>query len=129
MTYGKITNKQREVLEYLKQQVLQKGYPPSVREICDAVGLKSTSSVHAHLESLERNGYIRKDPTKPRAIEIVDDVIARISDNKSELKLLMMALILFAQRLSIFLRLEKSLPDSQFLPLKISMPIYHSRHI
>ena len=67
MTYGKITNKQREVLEYLKQQVLQKGYPPSVREICDAVGLKSTSSVHAHLESLERNGYIRKDPTKPRA--------------------------------------------------------------
>ena len=73
MTYGKITNKQREVLEYLKQQVLQKGYPPSVREICDAVGLKSTSSVHAHLESLERNGYIRKDPTKPRAIEIVDD--------------------------------------------------------
>ena len=57
----------------LKQQVLQKGYPPSVREICDAVGLKSTSSVHAHLESLERNGYIRKDPTKPRAIEIVDD--------------------------------------------------------
>ena len=73
MTYGKITNKQREVLEYLKQQVLQKGYPPSVREICDAVGIKSTSSVHAHLESLERNGYIRKDPTKPRAIEIVDD--------------------------------------------------------
>ena len=73
MTYGKITNKQREVLEYLKQHVLQKGYPPSVREICDAVGLKSTSSAHAHLESLERNGYIRKDPTKPRAIEIVDD--------------------------------------------------------
>ena len=68
MTYGKITNKQREVLEYLKQQVLQKGYPPSVREICDAVGLKSTSSVHAHLESLEINGYIRKDPTKPSAI-------------------------------------------------------------
>ena len=113
MTYGKITNKQREVLEYLKQQVLQKGYPPSVREICDAVGLKSTSSVHAHLESLERNGYIRKDPTKPRAIW----------------NCLMMALILSALRLSIFLRLEKSLPDSQFLPLKISMPIYHSQHI
>ena len=73
MAYGKITDKQREVLEYLKQQVLKKGYPPSVREICEAVGLKSTSSVHAHLESLEKNGYIRKDPTKPRAIEIVDD--------------------------------------------------------
>ena len=73
MTYGKITNKQREVLEYLKQQVLQKGYPPSVREICDAVGLKSTSSVHSHLEALEKNGYIRRDATKPRAIEIIDD--------------------------------------------------------
>ncbi|MBQ8638094.1 MAG: transcriptional repressor LexA [Lachnospiraceae bacterium] len=73
MAYGKITTKQREILEYLKQQVLLKGYPPSVREICDAVQLKSTSSVHAHLETLERNGYIRKDPTKPRAIEVIDD--------------------------------------------------------
>ena len=81
MTYGKITNKQREVLEYLKQHVLQKGYPPSVREICDAVGLKSTSSAHAHLESLERNGYIRKDPTKPRAIEIVDDGFIKFTSN------------------------------------------------
>ena len=60
MTYGKITNKQREVLEYLKQHVLQKGYPPSVREICEAVSLKSTSSVHSHLESLEKNGYIQR---------------------------------------------------------------------
>lgn len=73
MAYGKITDKQREILEYLKQQILNKGYPPSVREVCDAVNLKSTSSVHAHLETLERNGYIRRDPTKPRAIEIVDD--------------------------------------------------------
>lgn len=73
MSYGKITAKQREILEYLKQQVLLKGYPPSVREICEAVQLKSTSSVHAHLETLERNGYIRKDPTKPRAIEVIDD--------------------------------------------------------
>ena len=57
----------------MKEQILQKGYPPAVREICKAVGLKSTSSVHAHLETLEKNGYIRKDPTKPRAIEILDD--------------------------------------------------------
>ena len=50
-----------------------KGYPPAVREICQAVNLKSTSSVHSHLETLEKNGYIRRDPTKPRAIEIMDD--------------------------------------------------------
>ena len=73
MSYGKITSKQLEILDYMKNQILNKGYPPSVREICEAVGLKSTSSVHAHLASLEKNGYIRRDPTKPRAIEIVDD--------------------------------------------------------
>lgn len=73
MGYGKITAKQQEILDYLKEQILNKGYPPAVREICDAVDLKSTSSVHAHLETLERNGYIRRDPSKPRAIEIVDD--------------------------------------------------------
>ncbi len=73
MSYGKITKKQTEILDYLKQQIINKGYPPSVREICDAVGLRSTSSVHAHLGTLEKNGYIRRDPTKPRAIEIVDE--------------------------------------------------------
>lgn len=73
MEQGKISTKQREILEYIKQEILSRGYPPAVREICEAVSLKSTSSVHAHLESLERNGYIRRDPSKPRAIEIVDD--------------------------------------------------------
>ena len=73
MAYGKISTKQREILEYMKSEILNKGYPPAVREICEAVGLKSTSSVHSHLETLEKNGYIRRDPTKPRAIEIVDD--------------------------------------------------------
>ena len=73
MAYGKISSKQREILEYIKQEVLNKGYPPAVREICEAVHLKSTSSVHSHLETLEKNGYIRRDPTKPRAIEIIDD--------------------------------------------------------
>lgn len=73
MSMGKISDKQREILEYMKEEILSKGYPPSVREICSAVHLKSTSSVHAHLETLEKNGYIRRDPTKPRAIEIVDD--------------------------------------------------------
>ena len=73
MSYGKITDKQREILEYIKAEILNRGYPPAVREICEAVHLKSTSSVHAHLETLEKNGYIRRDPTKPRAIEICDD--------------------------------------------------------
>ena len=73
MTYGRISSKQSEILEYIKSQILNKGYPPSVRDICEAVDLKSTSSVHAHLESLEKNGYLRRDPTKPRAIEIIDD--------------------------------------------------------
>lgn len=73
MEQGKISKKQAEILEYIKEQILSKGYPPAVREICEAVQLKSTSSVHSHLETLEKNGYIRRDPTKPRAIEIIDD--------------------------------------------------------
>lgn len=73
MSQGKITAKQKEILEYIKETILKKGYPPAVREICEAVKLKSTSSVHSHLEQLEKNGYIRRDPTKPRTIEIIDD--------------------------------------------------------
>jgi len=73
MAYGRITKKQKEILDFIKSQILNKGYPPSVRDICEAVNLKSTSSVHAHLETLEKNGYIRRDPTKPRAIEILDN--------------------------------------------------------
>lgn len=73
MAQGKITKKQEEILTYIKSQILTRGFPPSVREICEAVNLKSTSSVHSHLETLEKNGYIHRDPTKPRAIEILDD--------------------------------------------------------
>lgn len=73
MAQGKISAKQQEILEYIKETILKKGYPPAVREICEAVHLKSTSSVHSHLETLEENGYIRRDPTKPRTIEILDD--------------------------------------------------------
>ncbi len=69
-----ISKKQQEILEYIKSEILNKGYPPSVREICDAVKLKSTSSVHSHLETLEEKGFIKRDPTKPRAIEIIDDM-------------------------------------------------------
>lgn len=73
MSYGKISPKQQEILDYIKNEILNRGFPPAVREICEAVHLKSTSSVHSHLESLEKNGYIRRDATKPRAIEIIDD--------------------------------------------------------
>ncbi|MCD7834354.1 MAG: transcriptional repressor LexA [Lachnospiraceae bacterium] len=73
MMPGPITPKQQEILDYIKSEILSRGFPPAVREICQAVHLKSTSSVHSHLESLEKNGYIRRDPTKPRAIEILDE--------------------------------------------------------
>ena len=71
--YLDLTDKQVAIFEYIKEQQLLKGYPPSVREICSAVGLKSTSTVHAHLNKLEKLGYIRRDPTKPRAIEILSN--------------------------------------------------------
>jgi repressor LexA len=70
--YEDLSNKQLNILNYIKQSLMDRGYPPAVREICTAVGLKSPSTVHAHLSSLEKKGYIRKDPTKPRAIEILD---------------------------------------------------------
>ena len=73
MAYGKISEKQNEILQFIKNEILNKGYPPSVRDICQAVNLKSTSSVHAHLETLEKNGYIRREGSKNRAIEIIDD--------------------------------------------------------
>ena len=68
-----LTPKQLEIMQFIKKEILAKGYPPTVRDICEAVGLKSTSTVHAHLERLEVLGLIRRDPTKPRAIELVDD--------------------------------------------------------
>lgn len=73
MSREQLSTKQEQILTYIKDCILSKGYPPAVREICDAVSLRSTSSVHSHLETLERKGYIRRDPTKPRTIEIIDD--------------------------------------------------------
>jgi repressor LexA len=73
MANSVLSDKQQEILDFIKIEISSKGYPPSVREICSAVGLKSTSTVHGHLESLEKKGIIRRDPTKPRAIEILND--------------------------------------------------------
>jgi len=88
MSTGKITAKQQEVLDFIKAQILERGFPPAVREICQAVNLKSTSSVHSHLETLEKNGYIRRDPTKPRAIEITDDIFALMRREMSQVPIL-----------------------------------------
>lgn len=73
MGKAQISEKQQEILQYIKDEILRRGYPPAVREICAAVDLRSTSTVHAHLEKLEQAGYIRRDPAKNRSIEIVDD--------------------------------------------------------
>lgn len=72
IVYPDLTHRQTDILEFIKRVIRQKGYPPSVREIGDAVGLMSSSTVHGHLQTLEEKGYIRRDPTKPRAIEILD---------------------------------------------------------
>jgi repressor LexA len=71
---GDITHRQRQILEFIQRMVESRGYPPSVREIGDAVGLSSPSTVHSHLSSLVQAGYLRRDPSKPRAIEVLDHV-------------------------------------------------------
>lgn len=76
MSERELSKRKREILEYIKETILKKGYPPSVREIGEAVHLKSTSSVHMYLDALEQSGYIRRDPAKPRTIEILDDDFA-----------------------------------------------------
>ncbi len=73
MAGQKISTKQQQILDFIKDEILKKGYPPTVRDICEAVNLKSTSSVFSHLETLEKRGYIRRDPAKPRTIEIIDE--------------------------------------------------------
>lgn len=70
--YEDLSKKQYNILNFIKEEINAKGYPPSVREICKAVGLKSTSTVHGHLSRLEKKGYLRRDATKPRAIEVLD---------------------------------------------------------
>ncbi|MBV7505665.1 transcriptional repressor LexA [Bacillus sp. sid0103] len=79
---AKISKRQQDILDFIKSEVKSKGYPPSVREIGEAVGLASSSTVHGHLARLESKGLIRRDPTKPRAIEILEaDVAAHIPRN------------------------------------------------
>lgn len=84
MIINGLSDKQQKILEFIKQEIATRGYPPSVREIGLAVGLRSTSTVHAHLEKLEKKGLIRRDPTKPRAIEILNDNL--LEDNSDIMK-------------------------------------------
>ncbi|MGO1368756.1 MAG: transcriptional repressor LexA [Senegalia sp. (in: firmicutes)] len=80
--YEELSTKQSNILKFIKKEIMQKGYPPSVREICKAVGLKSTSTVHGHLSRLEKKGYLRRDATKPRAIEVLDSKNENIFSRK-----------------------------------------------
>lgn len=75
--------KQQQILNVIKASLKAKNYPPSVREICVAVGLSSTSTVHSHLSTLEKKGYIRRDPSKPRAIEVLDDSMNWLEEHVS----------------------------------------------
>ena len=93
MNSNTLTNKQLMILEFIKEQLLSKGYPPSVREICQAVGLKSTSTVHSHLNKLEKLGYIRRDPTKPRAIEILDGGNVFVNNNNTMQEMINLPLV------------------------------------
>jgi len=79
MTETELTGKRREILDFIASQLHDRGYPPSVREIGEAVGLTSSSTVHAHLTTLQKQGYLRRDPTKPRAIEVRYDAISGAS--------------------------------------------------
>lgn len=78
-----LTAKQQQILDCIKQSLREKGYPPSVRELCIAVGLSSTSTVHSHLNTLERKGFIRRDPSKPRTIEVLDEEVNWLTDHVS----------------------------------------------
>ena len=93
MNSNTLTNKQLMILEFIKEQLLSKGYPPSVREICQAVGLKSTSTVHSHLNKLEKLGYIRREPTKPRAIEILDGGNVFVNNNNTTQEMINLPLV------------------------------------
>ena len=81
---GRKGEKQHEILEFIHKEVANRGYPPTVREICNATGLASTSTVHGHLSRLEKQGYILRDPAKPRAIEVTEDGLLKLGINESE---------------------------------------------
>ena len=106
---------QRRILEFIRREIEVKGYPPSVREICAAVGLKSTSTVHAHLNQLEKQGYIRRDPTKPRAVELLDNSVARGRSVPLVGKVTAGQPILAIENIEDYLALPTGMPDREDL--------------
>jgi repressor LexA len=78
----KLSEKQRLILDFVNKQINENGYPPSVREICSAVGFKSTSTVHSYLEKLEKDGFIKRDPTKPRALKVINNKMSNSKINE-----------------------------------------------
>jgi repressor LexA len=105
-----ITDQQQKILEYIKAEVYSKGYPPSVREICEAVGLKSTSTVHGHLAKLEKNGFIRRDPTKPRAIELLDSDGSNLISKKEIVEIPVLGKVTAGQPILAIENIEDSFP-------------------
>lgn len=90
---GRKGEKQHEILIFIQQEVTHRGYPPTVREICDATGLASTSTVHGHLSRLEDQGYIVRDPAKPRAIEVTDSGLEKIGINENSDKIPLLGVV------------------------------------
>src|SRR5712692_3608299 len=86
MTEPVLTDKRREILEFIEREQRERGYPPSVREICEAVGLTSTSTVHSHLDTLQKQGFLRRDPTKPRAIEVRFDPLSGVARTRRRVR-------------------------------------------
>jgi repressor LexA len=112
-----LTARQHEIMEYILQEVQKKGYPPSVREIGEAVGLSSSSTVHAHLEKLEELGYLRRDPTKPRAIEVLDNGgITTGSDQTNFFKNLMQVPVIGTVTAGVPILAEQNIQDYFPLP-------------
>lgn len=121
-----ITEQQQKILDYIKHEVYTKGYPPSVREICEAVGLRSTSTVHGHLAKLEKNGYIRRDPTKPRAIELLDSDGSNLISKKEIVEIPIVGKVTAGQPILAVENIEDTFPvpidfvdNSNYFMLKI----------
>jgi len=125
--YDDLSKKQIEILEFIREAVSKKGYPPAVREICEAVGLKSTSTVHGHLTKIEQKGYIKRDPTKPRAIEIIDSMINESSLDMTTSYIPVVGQVTAGQPILAVENLEENFPvpsefitDGEYFMLRIS---------
>lgn len=118
MSKGKISAKQQEILDFMKLQILKKGYPPTVREICTAVNLRSTSSVFSHLNKLEKEGYIKRDPAKPRAVEIVDDAFNKERKDMNIVNIPIVGQVAAGQPILATENIESYFPmPSEYVPL------------